>query len=181
MTARLQDKYKKEIVPEMMKIFGFKNKLQVPYVEKIVVNMGIGEAITDIKILEKAMEELSQITGQRPVMRRARKAIANFKIRKGLPIGCKVTLRRVIMYEFLDRLISVALPRIRDFRGVAASAFDKAGNFSLGLTEQIIFPEIEYDKITRVQGMDINMVIRNSKSKEQSRKLLELFGVPFER
>ena len=181
MDTRLLEKYKKEIVPEMMQVFSLKNKLEVPYIEKIVINMGVGQAITDIKILEKAMDELGVITGQRPMIRRSRKAIANFKIRKGLPIGCMVTLRRAIMYEFLDRLINVALPRIRDFRGVPAGAFDKAGNFSLGLTEQTIFPEIEYDKVSRVQGMDINMVIRNSKTKQQSRKLLELFGMPFER
>ena len=181
MDTRLLEKYKKEIVPEMIQVFSLKNKLEVPYIEKIVVNMGVGEAITDIKILEKAMDELGVITGQRPMIRRSRKAIANFKIRKGLPIGCMVTLRRAIMYEFLDRLINVALPRIRDFRGVPGDAFDKAGNFSLGLTEQTIFPEIEYDKVSRVQGMDINMVIRNSKTRQQSRKLLELFGMPFER
>jgi large subunit ribosomal protein L5 len=181
MNTRLLEKYKNEIVPELMKIFSLKNKLEVPYIEKIVINMGVGEAITDIKILEKAMDELGVIAGQRPVIRRSRKAIANFKIREGLPIGCKVTLRRAIMYEFLDRLINIALPRIRDFRGVTANAFDKAGNFSLGLTEQTIFPEIEYDRVTRVQGMDISMVIRNSKTRQESRKLLELFGMPFER
>jgi large subunit ribosomal protein L5 len=181
MNTRLSEKYKNEIAPELMKIFSLKNKLEVPYIEKIVINMGVGEAITDIKILEKAMDELGVIAGQRPVMRRSRKAIANFKIRKGLPIGCMVTLRRAIMYEFLDRLINIALPRIRDFRGVPVNAFDKTGNFSLGLTEQTIFPEIEYDRVTRVQGMDISMVIRNSKTRQQSRKLLELFGMPFER
>lgn len=180
MAPRLLEKYKNEIAPEMMKIFRFRNKLEIPYIEKIVVNMGVGEAIMDIKNLEKSMEELSLITGQKPVMRRARKAIANFKIKKGNPVGCKVTLRRRIMYEFLDRLINIGLPRLRDFRGVSSGAFDGGGNFSLGLNEQVVFTEIDYDKITRVQGLDINIVIRNSRSKEQSQKLLELFGMPFQ-
>jgi large subunit ribosomal protein L5 len=179
MKARLWEKYKNEIVPQLIKKFGFKNIMQVPRLEKIVINMGVGEAITDIKILEKAMEELSLITGQKPVICRAKKAIANFKIKKGNPIGCKVTLRRDRMYEFLDRLINVALPRIRDFRGVSTHAFDEKGNFSLGINEQTIFPEIDYDKVTRIQGMNINIVIRNSKSKEHSLELLKLFGMPF--
>jgi len=163
----------------MMKEFGIKNKMAVPRIDKIVVNMGVGEALQDIKILEKAMDELSLITGQKPVMRRAKKAIANFKIRQGSPVGCKVTLRRNMMYEFMDRLISIALPRIRDFRGVSMDAFDKAGNYTLGLSEQGIFPEIEYDKLTRTQGMDITFVIKNVKTKDQARALLRLFGVPF--
>lgn len=162
-----------------MEKFGLKNKLEVPVVDKIVINMGVGEGQGDIKILDKAMEELSLITGQKPLMRRAKKAIANFKIKKGNPIGCKVTLRRAMMYEFLDRLISVVLPRIRDFRGILPNSFDEKGNFTLGLTEQTIFPEVEFDKINRVQGMDITIVIKNSKSKEQSRQLLSLFGMPF--
>ncbi|MCM8783030.1 MAG: 50S ribosomal protein L5 [Candidatus Omnitrophica bacterium] len=180
MKARLWERYKKEIVPELMKKFGFKNVMEVPRLEKIVLNMGVGEAITDIKILEKAMEELALITGQRPVICRAKKAIANFKIKKGNPIGCKVTLRRERMYEFLDRLINVALPRIRDFRGVSPNAFDERYNFSLGLNEQTIFPEIDYDKVTRIQGMNINIVIKNSKSKQHSQELLSLFGIPFQ-
>ena len=163
----------------MMEAFSFKNRLAVPRLEKIVVNMGVGEALQDIKILEKAMEELGRITGQKPILRRAKKAIANFKIRKGLPIGCKVTLRRTIMYEFLDRLISIALPRIRDFRGISPDSFDEAGNYTLGITEQSIFPEIDYDKVSRMQGMDITLVIKNVKSKEQARELLKLFGMPF--
>ena len=179
MKPRLLEKYKNEIVPQLMKKFGFKNIMQVPRLEKIVVNMGVGEAITDIKILEKAMEELSLITGQKPIICRAKKAIANFKIKKGNPIGCKVTLRRDRMYEFLDRLINIALPRIRDFRGVSLYAFDGKGNFSLGINEQTIFPEIDYDKVTRIQGMNINIVIKNSKSKEHSIELLRLFGIPF--
>jgi len=179
MTPRLLDRYRNEIAPQMMKEFGIKNKMAVPRIDKIVVNMGVGEALQDIKILEKAMDELSLITGQKPIMRRAKKAIANFKIRQGSPVGCKVTLRRNMMYEFMDRLISIALPRIRDFRGVSMDAFDKAGNYTLGLSEQGIFPEIEYDKLTRTQGMDITFVIKNVKTKDQSRALLRLFGVPF--
>ncbi|MDP2941014.1 MAG: 50S ribosomal protein L5, partial [Candidatus Omnitrophota bacterium] len=165
--------------PQMMEKFQLKNKLAVPRVEKVVVNMGVGEGIQDIKIVEKAMEELAQITGQRPILRRAKKAIANFKIRQGLPVGCKVTLRRAIMYEFMDRLLNIALPRIRDFRGVSADSFDKNGNYSLGLTEQSIFPEIEYDKVGRTQGMDITFVIKNAKNISQAQELLKLFGMPF--
>lgn len=180
MEARLLEKYKNEIVPKMMQTFNLKNKLAVPKVEKIVVNMGVGEGAQDVKIIEKAMDELAMITGQRPILRRAKKAIANFKIREGHPIGCKVTLRRTMMYEFMDRLLNVALPRIRDFRGISADAFDHAGNYTLGLADQTIFPEIEYDRITRTQGMDITFVIRNAKTKEQSRELLKLFGMPFE-
>jgi len=179
MVPRLLERYRKEITAQMMEKFGLKNKLEVPVVDKIVINMGVGEGQGDIKILDKAMEELSLITGQKPLMRRAKKAIANFKIKKGNPIGCKVTLRRAMMYEFLDRLISVVLPRIRDFRGILPNSFDEKGNFTLGLTEQTIFPEVEFDKINRVQGMDITIVIKNSKSKEQSRQLLSLFGMPF--
>lgn len=179
MTPRLLEKYRNEIVPKMSEKFSLKNKLQVPRLEKIVVNMGVGEAQPDIKILEKTMEELALITGQRPIIRRARRAIANFKIKQGNPIGCKVTLRRAIMYEFLDRFISVALPRIRDFRGVSPESFDKNGNFSLGLTEQTIFPDVDYDKISRTQGMDITFVIKNVKSREQAQELLKLFGMPF--
>jgi large subunit ribosomal protein L5 len=179
MIPRLLEKYRKEVIPQMMRDFGIKNKMAVPHVEKIVVNMGVGEALQDIKILEKAMDELSVITGQRPVMRRAKKAIANFKIRQGSPVGCKVTLRRSMMYEFMDRLINIALPRIRDFRGVSMDAFDRAGNYTLGLSEQGIFPEIEYDKLTRTQGMDITFVIKGAKNKEQARAFLKLFGMPF--
>jgi len=180
MTPRLLEQYRNEIIPKMMDKFGIKNKFAVPKLEKIVVNMGVGEALTDIKILDKAMEELAAITGQKPVIRRAKKAISNFKIKQGQPIGCKVTLRRAIMYEFMDRLINVAIPRIRDFRGVPGDSFDNAGNYTLGLSEQSIFPEIDYDKITRSQGMDITFVIKNAKSKEQSKELLRLFGMPFE-
>jgi len=179
MTPRLLERYRKEIVPEMMREFGIKNKMAIPRVDKIVVNMGVGEALQDIKILDRAMDELALITGQKPILRRAKKAIANFKIRQGSPIGCKVTLRRNMMYEFMDRLISIALPRIRDFRGVSMDAFDKAGNYTLGLSEQGIFPEIEYDKLTRTQGMDITFVIKNVKTTDHARALLKLFGMPF--
>ncbi|MCX5712393.1 MAG: 50S ribosomal protein L5 [Candidatus Omnitrophica bacterium] len=181
MTPRLLEQYRKEIVPEMMKKFNLTNPMAVPKIDKVVVNMGVGEAIADVKIIEKAIEELAQITGQKPIMRRAKKAIANFKIKENQPIGCKVTLRKSMMYEFMDRLISVAMPRIRDFRGVPPNSFDRAGNYTLGLTEQSIFAEIDFDKVTRVQGMDITFVIKNSKSKEQSQELLKLFGMPFKK
>lgn len=179
MSPRLLERYRQQIVPQLMQEFSLKNKLAVPRLEKIVVNMGVGEAISDIKALEKSMEELGLITGQKPVVRRAKKAISNFKIKQGQAIGCKVTLRRAIMYEFMDRFISIALPRIRDFRGLAPDSFDKAGNYSMGLLEQNIFPEIDYDKISRTQGMDITFVIKNTASKEQSGRLLKLLGMPF--
>jgi large subunit ribosomal protein L5 len=179
MKPRLVEKYRDEIVPKLMEKFNLKNSLAVPRIEKIVVNMGVGEAITDIKILDRAVQELGTITGQKPVIRRAKKAISNFKIRQGLPVGCKVTLRRAMMYEFLDRLINIALPRIRDFRGVPNESFDNAGNYTLGLTEQTIFPEIEYDKISRPQGMDITIRIKNAATQEQAKELLKSFGMPF--
>lgn len=176
---RLLEKYRKHIVPELQREFSLKNKMAVPRLEKIVINMGVGEALQDIKILEKAMEELALITGQRPIIRRAKKAISNFKIKAGVPIGCKVTLRRSRMYEFMDRLFNVAMPRIRDFRGVPNDSFDAAGNYTMGLTDQSIFPEIDYDKITRAQGMDITFVIKNAKTKKQAQELLRLLGMPF--
>jgi len=179
-TPRLLERYRGDITTKMMESFKFKNRMAVPRVDKIVINMGVGEGLQDIKILERAMEELGAITGQKPIMRRAKKAISNFKVREGGPVGCKVTLRRVRMYEFMDRLINVALPRIRDFRGVPLESFDKGGNFTLGLTEQGIFPEIEYDRITRAQGMDITFVIKNAKTTDQARELLRAFGMPFE-
>jgi large subunit ribosomal protein L5 len=179
MKPRLLERYRNEITAAMMQKFSLKNKYAVPRLEKIVVNMGVGEALADVKIMDKAMEEMATITGQKPIMRRAKQAIANFKIKEGNPVGCKVTLRRAKMYEFMDRLISVALPRIRDFRGVPSDSFDKAGNYTLGLDEQSIFPEIEFDRITRTQGMDIVFVIKNSKTSEQSKELLKLFGIPF--
>ena len=179
MRPRLIEKYYNEIIPQMQETFGLKNAHAVPHLEKIVVNMGVGEAIADIKVLDKCIEELALITGQKPIIRRAKKAISNFKLKKGQPIGCKVTLRRAMMYEFLDRLINIALPRIRDFRGLSPDSFDKEGSYTLGIPEQGIFPEIDYDKITRTQGMNITFVIKNSKSPDQSRSLLKLFGMPF--
>jgi len=181
MVSRLQEVYRTEITEKMMKEYGIKNKYAVPHLEKIVINMGVGEAMQDVKIIEKSMEELALISGQRPIMRRAKKAISNFKVREGHAVGCKVTLRRARMYEFMDRLINVAMPRIRDFRGVPDNSFDKAGNYTLGLTEQAIFPELEIDRLTRSQGMDITFVIKKAKSIEQARELLKLFGMPFSR
>ena len=179
MVPRLLEKYLNEIVPQIQEALGLNNKYAVPRLEKIVLNMGVGEAISDIKILDKCMEEMALITGQKPIIRRAKKAISNFKVKIGQPVGCKVTLRRTKMYEFLDRLINIALPRIRDFRGLSPNSFDKAGNYTLGISEQVIFPEIDYDKIARTQGMDITIVIKNTKSKDSARKLLKLFGMPF--
>ena len=179
MIPRLLEKYRKEIVPQLMQELKVKNRMAVPRIDKIVVNMGVGEALQDVKILEKAMDELALITGQKAIMRRAKKAISNFKVKENSPVGCKVTLRRFMMYEFLDRLVNIALPRIRDFRGVSPDAFDKAGNYTLGLSEQGIFPEMEYDKLTRTQGMDISIVIKNVRNKEEARLILKLFGVPF--
>ena len=179
MIPRLLEKYRKEIVPQMKKEHKLNNVYSVPRLEKIVLNMGVGEALTDIKILDKAMEEMGIIAGQKPLIHRARKTISNFKLRKGQPVGCKVTLRRAKMYEFLDRLINVALPRIRDFRGVPDKSFDGSGNYNFSITEQGIFPEIEYDRISRTQGMNITIVINNAKTKELACALLKLFGMPF--
>ncbi|MBI2447830.1 MAG: 50S ribosomal protein L5 [Candidatus Omnitrophica bacterium] len=175
---RLLTRYRDEIVPGIMKKFNFKNRFQVPRLTKIVINIGMGEGGQDIKVLESACEEVALITGQRPVITRAKKAIANFKIRKGLPIGCKVTLRGMRMYEFLDRLTNVALPRIRDFRGVSATSFDGDGNYAIGITEQFIFPEIDYDKVQKIHGMDIIIGVTPA-SRECSYELLKLFGMPF--
>ncbi len=178
MVPRLLEKYRKEVVPEMVKLFGYKNSMQAPRLKKIVLNMGVGEAIQDIKFLEKSMDELATIAGQRPVITRSKKAIANFKIKMGQPIGCKVTLRKQKMYEFLDRMISIALPRIRDFRGLSPDSFDGNGNYTIGITEQGVFPEVDADKITRVQGMDITIAI-DSRSKKESYELLKALGIPF--
>lgn len=175
----LQTLYQKQIVPQLMKKFGYKNALQVPRICKIVVNMGVGKGAEDIKIVEAAQKDLTAITGQHAVITRAKKAISNFKIREGSPIGCRVTLRGRMMYEFLERLARVALPRIRDFRGLNPRGFDEGGNFSFGLQEQSIFPEVETDRVTRAQGMDIVIVISGSKLREESYELLSLFGVPF--
>ena len=177
-TPRLVERYRNEIVPEMVKIFKYKNKLAAPHIAKVVINVGLGEATQDIKLLEAAGNELAMITGQKAVITKAKKAIANFKIRKGSSIGCKVTLRRARMYEFLDRLISVAIPRIRDFRGLSLSSFDNSGNYSFGLDEQVIFPEVDMDKIMRTHGMDIT-IVTTAKSKDEAYELLRLFGMPF--
>jgi len=177
---RLLEAYRKTIVPEMMKIFGYKNSMQAPRLKKIVLNVGLGEATGDIKLLDAAQNELAAITGQKPVTTRAKKAIANFKIRKGSAIGCKVTLRRVMMYEFLDRLIAIAIPRIRDFRGLPTDSFDQHGNYSFGLNEQVIFPEVDVDKITKVHGMDIT-IVSDARSKQEAFELLKLFGMPFKK
>jgi len=178
MKPRLLEKYRNEIIPQMMEKFNFKNKLQVPCLEKIVINMGVGQAASDSKIIEEPMKELALITGQKPIITRAKKAISNFKLKKGMPVGLKVTLRGARMYEFFDRFINVALPRIRDFRGISSNSFDKNGNYSIGLNEQTIFPEIDIDKVQRNQGMDVT-ICTTAKSKEDAYKLLKLFGMPF--
>jgi len=176
--ARLKELYKEVVVPEMMKRFGYKNPLQVPRIEKVVINMGLGAAVQNIKIIDNAIEELSAITGQRPVVTRAKRSVAAFKLRAGMPIGCMVTLRRERMYEFLDRLFNVALPRVRDFRGLNPKGFDGRGNYTIGIREQIIFPEINYDKVERIQGMNIT-IVTNAKTDEEAREMLKLLGMPF--
>jgi len=178
MTPRLLEQYRKTIIPELSKKFGYKNAMQAPRVLKVVINMGIGAGAQDIKFVEQGMADMGNIAGQKPVMTRAKKAIANFKIRQGLPIGCKVTLRGNRMYEFLDRLLNIALPRIRDFRGVSTDSFDQKGNYSMGIKEQSIFPEIDVDKVQKIQGMDIIINIK-SNSRKESHELLKLFGMPF--
>ena len=177
-TSRLLEKYKNEITPKMIERFGYKNKMQIPKIKKIVLNVGLGMGAQDIKILEAAAQELATITGQKAVITKAKKAISNFKIRKGSTVGCKVTLRRIRMYEFLDRLVNVAIPRVRDFRGLSPNSFDEGMNYSFGITEQIIFPEIEYDKAPSIHGMDIT-INTNARSKEEASELLKLLGVPF--
>ena len=176
--SRLKDQYQNKIVDAMMKKFGYTNKLQVPKLDKIVVNMGVGEAKENAKILEAAVKDMETITGQKAVVTKAKKSVANFKIREGMAIGCKVTLRGEKMYEFFDRLINLALPRVRDFRGINPNAFDGRGNYALGIKEQLIFPEIEYDKIDKVRGMDICFVT-TAKTDEEGRELLTLLGAPF--
>lgn len=176
--TRLKEYYQKEVVPVLMKELKYKNKMEVPRIEKIVVNMGLGEAIQNIKILDSATEELAMIVGQRPVVTKARKSIATFKLRKGMSIGCMVTLRKERMYEFWDRLVTVAIPRIRDFRGISPKSFDGRGSFSMGIKEQFIFPEIEYDKIDKVRGMNIT-IVTSAKTDDEARELLRLMGIPF--
>ncbi|HOD12452.1 MAG TPA: 50S ribosomal protein L5 [Candidatus Omnitrophota bacterium] len=178
MKARLAEKLQKEVLPAVQEKFGVKNIMAVPRLQKIVVNMGVGEAVADINILETAVKDLTAITGQKPIVRKARKAISNFKLRENAPVGCKVTLRGDKMYEFLDRLVNIALPRIRDFNGVSRKSFDKGGNYTLGLSEQTIFPEIPTDQIPRPQGMDISFVF-NHGPEEQTFEILSLLGMPF--
>jgi len=177
--ARLKEKYRTEIRPQLMRQLGISNELAAPRLEKIVVNMGLGDAHTDQKILDAGMAELAAITGQKPKVTRASKSISGFKVRAGMQVGCMVTLRGDRMYEFMDRLLNVAIPRIRDFRGISPDSFDHHGNYTLGIREQIIFPEVVYDKVLRPRGMNITFVVANSRSAEQSRELLRAFGAPF--
>lgn len=178
MSSRLKDMYKDEIVDAMIKKFGYKNVMEVPKLDKIVINMGVGEAKENAKVLESAVKDLEIISGQKAVITKAKKSIANFKIREGMSIGCKVTLRGEKMYDFLDRLVNLALPRVRDFRGVNPNSFDGRGNYSLGIKEQLIFPEIEYDKVDKVRGMDV-ICVTTAKTDEEARELLRLFNMPF--
>ena len=178
MSSRLKEMYKNEIVDAMIKKFGYKNVMEVPKLDKIVINMGVGEAKENAKVLESAVSDMETITGQKAVITKAKHSIANFKIREGQSIGCKTTLRGDKMYEFLDRLVNLALPRVRDFRGVSANSFDGRGNYALGIKEQIIFPEIEYDKVDKVRGMDV-IVVTTAKTDEEARELLRLFNMPF--
>ena len=175
---RLKDFYSKEIIPVLKKEFNLTNNLEVPKLSKVVINMGLGDAKENIKVIDIAVKQLAAITGQRPVVTRAKKSISNFKIREGMPIGCKVTLRGKVMYEFMDRLINVSIPRIRDFRGIPRNSFDGRGNYTLGLKDQTIFSEIDYEKIDKVRGMDIT-VVTTAKNNEQAERLLVLFGMPF--
>jgi large subunit ribosomal protein L5 len=176
--ARLKEVYEKEIVPQLINDFGYKNIMEVPKLEKIVLNMGLGEAIQNIKILDSAVEEIALITGQKAVITKAKKSIASFKLRQGMPIGCMVTLRRARMYEFLDRLLNVALPRVRDFKGISGKAFDGRGNYSLGIKEQLIFPEISYEKVEKVKGLNVT-IVTSAKNDEECKALLKLLGMPF--
>ncbi|OZI13163.1 50S ribosomal protein L5 [Bacillaceae bacterium SAS-127] len=177
---RLKAKYIEEITPALMNKFNYDSVMQVPKVEKIVVNMGIGDAVQNAKVLDVAVEELALITGQKPLVTRAKNSIAGFRLREGMPIGAKVTLRGERMYEFLDKLISVSLPRVRDFRGISKKSFDGRGNYTLGVKEQLIFPEIDYDKVSKVRGMDI-VIVTTAKSDEESRELLTQIGMPFQK
>ena len=176
--SRLKDQYQNEIVDAMIKKFGYKNIMEVPKLDKVVINMGVGEAKDNAKLLESAIADMEKIAGQKAVVTRAKNSVANFKIREGMPIGCKVTLRGEKMYEFVDRLINLALPRVRDFRGVNPNAFDERGNYALGIKEQLIFPEIEYDKIDKVRGMDV-IFVTTAKTDEEARELLTQFNMPF--
>ncbi|MDQ0228306.1 50S ribosomal protein L5 [Metabacillus niabensis] len=177
---RLKEKYQKEITPALMSKFSYKSVMQAPKIEKIVINMGVGDAVSNSKALDVAVEELAQITGQKPVITKAKKSIAGFRLREGMPIGAKVTLRGERMYQFLDKLISVSLPRVRDFRGVSKKSFDGRGNYTLGVKEQLIFPEIDYDKVNKVRGMDI-VIVTTANTDEEARELLTQFGMPFQK
>ncbi len=170
--------YNETVVPKLKEKFNYTNPMQIPKIDKIVINMGLGEAIHNIKIIDSAVEELKQISGQQPVVTRAKKSIASFKLREGMPIGCMVTLRKKRMYDFLNKLVNVALPRVRDFRGISGNAFDGAGNYSLGIKEQLIFPEIEYDKIDKIKGLNVS-IVTTAKSNEEGKELLKLMGMPF--
>ncbi|AWZ49525.1 50S ribosomal protein L5 [Hathewaya limosa] len=178
MMPRLQEKYNKEVVPALMEKFGYKNIMEVPKLEKVVINMGVGEAKENSKNLESALADLELITGQKPIATRAKKSVANFKLRENMPIGCKVTLRKQKMYQFMDKLMNIAFPRVRDFRGISDKSFDGRGNYAVGIKEQLIFPEIEYDKIDKVRGMDV-IVVTTAKTDEEARELLRLLGMPF--
>ncbi len=178
--ARLQEKFQNELIGEIQKKLGMKNKMEVPRITKITLNMGVGEAVADKKVMEHARADMEKVSGQRPVTTLARKSVAGFKIRDGYPIGCKVTLRRERMYEFLDRLVSIAIPRIRDFRGLSPKSFDGRGNYSMGVTEQIIFPEVDYDTVDAIRGMDIT-ITTTARNPEEGRALLEAFNFPFKK
>ena len=180
MTSRLVEKYRNEVVPAITESFGYENVMQVPKLEKIVINIGLGSHKDNPKAVESAVRDLTTITGQRPVVTKARKSIANFKLREGMNVGCKVTLRGEKMYDFFDKLVSISLPRVRDFRGVSSTSFDGRGNYSLGIKEQLIFPEIEYDMVDEIRGMDI-VVVTTAETDEESKKLLELMGMPFKK
>ena len=177
---RLDQKYRETVVPALMKKFEYKSVMEVPCIDKVVINMGVGDAIANSQALDDAVAELAAITGQAPVITRAKKSIANFKVREGMPIGCKVTLRREKMYDFLDKLMNISLPRVRDFRGVSDTSFDGRGNYTLGIKEQIIFPEIDYDKVNKVRGMDI-VIVTTAKTNEEARALLAEMGMPFKK
>jgi large subunit ribosomal protein L5 len=176
--SRLQNQYREEIVKKLQEQFGYKNVMEIPRITKITLNMGVGEAIGDRKVMDNAVSDMEKIAGQKPIVRKARKSVAGFKVREGWPIGCKVTLRRERMYEFLDRLVNIAIPRIRDFRGMSPKAFDGRGNYNMGIHEQIIFPEVDYDKIDALRGMDIN-ITTSAKTDEEGRALLAAFNFPF--
>ncbi len=177
---RLQEKYQNSVRAELQQKFGYKSSMQIPKIEKIVINMGCGDAVANAKVLDDAVEDLTIIAGQKPVITKAKKSIANFKLREGMPIGCKVTLRGERMYQFLDKLVSVSLPRVRDFQGVNGNAFDGRGNYTLGVKEQLIFPEINFDKVKKVRGMDI-VIVTTAKTDEEGRTLLALMGMPFKK